>query len=65
MKPEISEARLPIPLGTFVMPFGKVEAITYTGGERYYMMIGHDGATALMPASVIEPAAIMTSMRRT
>jgi hypothetical protein len=45
----------PIPLGTFIMPLGKVGAVGMTNGERYYWMVGHDGAVTMTPAMVVEP----------
>jgi hypothetical protein len=40
-------------LGTVVKPYGKVIAIAFIGGERYYFM--RDGSSiAMMPADFIE-----------
>ena len=41
-----------LPLGTPTR-FGKVGMIGFTGGERYYWLVGKSGVS-MMPASVIE-----------
>lgn len=44
---------LPLSIGTVVKPYGKIGAVMFTGGERYYMMSdGRD--VALMPWFVVE-----------
>ena len=45
----------PLPLGTET-PFGKVQAVGITGGERYYWLIAQDGSVSMMPAFIIEKA---------
>jgi hypothetical protein len=45
----------PLPLGTVVKPYGKIGAVMFTGGERYYMLTSKDGDVAMMPWFVIEP----------
>lgn len=45
---------LPLALGTVVKPYGKIGAVMFTGGERYYMLTNGNGDTALMPWFVIE-----------
>ncbi len=46
------EHKLPLPIGTKTK-WGKIEAIGWTGGERYYWMIGANGV-AMMPAFIVE-----------
>ncbi len=46
-----------VPLGTVVKPWGKVSAVGFTGGERYYWLIDEHGTVSMMPASLIEPTA--------
>ena len=41
-----------IPLGTMTK-WGKIGAVQYKNGERYYMMV-KKGSISLMPASVVE-----------
>lgn len=43
-----------IPFGSVVKPYGQVEGVTFTGGERYYFLVGDEKAVALMPAALIE-----------
>lgn len=44
---------LPLLIGMEVKPYGKIGAVMFTGGERYYMM--SDGSdVALMPWFVVE-----------
>lgn len=47
----------PIPLGTIVKPWGKVAAVSFRDGERYYMLVNKQKDVALMPASTVEAAA--------
>ncbi len=42
-----------IPLDTEVKPYGKVQMIGYTGGERYYWLV-NDYSVSMLPASLIE-----------
>lgn len=44
----------PLPLGSRVSPYGKVQAVGLTGGERYYWMVNDDGDVAMMPWFVVE-----------
>jgi hypothetical protein len=46
----------PLSLGTFVMPWGKVAAVGFIEGERYYWLTSHDGDVSMMPADVVEEA---------
>ena len=51
------EYRPPLLPGEFVIrPWGRISAVLLTGGERYYMLVNGQGAVALMPADVVEPA---------
>jgi hypothetical protein len=51
------DERLPLPLGTTVRPYGKISAISYRGGERYYMFTRASGKdVSLVPADIIERA---------
>jgi hypothetical protein len=34
--------------------FGKVVAVTFTTGERYYMLLSADKVVSLMPADAVE-----------
>src|SRR3990167_1697431 len=43
-----------IPLGVSIHPLGKVAAMAYEQGERYYWFVDKDDVT-LMPADVVEP----------
>lgn len=43
----------PILLGTKTK-WGRIGAVLFKDGERYYMMVGRYGDVALMPASVVE-----------
>lgn len=48
-----SPSTAPLPLGKVVKPYGKIGAILWTGGERYYLL--HKGrSVAMIPATVIE-----------
>lgn len=47
----------PLALGTKVKPWGTVEAVGITGGERYYWLIDKHGTVSMMPACVVEPNA--------
>lgn len=47
-------AQLPLSLGTVVKPYGKVGAVMFTGGERYYMLTDKHGTVSLMPWFTIE-----------
>ena len=42
-----------IPLGTKTK-WGKIAAVGFRDGERYYMMIDKHGSVALMPAEAVE-----------
>lgn len=44
-----------VPLGTIVKPWGRVAAVGFTGGERYYWLIDEHETVSMMPASVVEP----------
>lgn len=46
----------PLALGSTVKPWGKIVAISLTGGERYYFMQAASGVVSLMPWSAVEPA---------
>jgi len=41
-----------IPLGTIVKPWGKVAAVGWTGGERYYWFI-KDNSVSMIPWTVV------------
>lgn len=47
----------PLPLGTEVKPYGKIEMIGSLDGERYYWLVNKDGSVAMMPSIVIEGVA--------
>ena len=34
--------------------YGKVVGVTFTGGERYYFLMGKGGTISLLPADVLE-----------
>jgi hypothetical protein len=34
--------------------FGKVSAITFTGGERYYFLIDKFGTVSFLPSDLVE-----------
>lgn len=34
---------------------GKVAAVMWTGGERYYFLIGRKGSVSMIPAGALEP----------
>jgi hypothetical protein len=53
MTKETKISRKPIPIGTKTK-WGKIQAITFSKGERYYMMVGRYGDVALMHADVVE-----------
>ena len=42
-------------IGDNVAHYGKVAAILWIGGERYYMLTSRKGVVSLMPASAVEP----------
>lgn len=46
--------RKPIPFGTDIAPWGTVEAVGMTGGERYYWLVHRSGTVAMLPASEVE-----------
>jgi len=41
-------------LGTVVKPYGKVSAVGFISGERYYWFVDKYGSVAMMPASAVE-----------
>ena len=41
-------------LGTVVQPYGKIGAVLFLSGERYYHLIDEHGNVAMMPAQMIE-----------
>ena len=43
----------PIPLGTYVKPWGKIVQVGWVG-ERYYWLMNKRGDIAMMPADVVE-----------
>lgn len=47
-------ATRPIPLGTVVKPWGRIDAIGILSGERYYWLTKR-GAVSMLPAILIEP----------
>jgi hypothetical protein len=49
-------ARKPRPLGQIVKPWGKIGAIGFVKGERYYFLIDREGSVSMMPADVVERA---------
>jgi hypothetical protein len=52
------ETTKPIPLGARVdynNLGGKVAAIIFLNGERYYMLVDSDGSVSLLPACAVEP----------
>lgn len=50
IEPQISA---PLPLGT-ATPWGKIIAIHFRGGERYYHLLDAKNSASLMPASLVE-----------
>lgn len=44
----------PLQLGTKTR-WGKIAAVGFIGGERYYWMIDRYGTVAMMPADAVEP----------
>lgn len=46
--------RPPLRIGTVVEPYGKIGAILFLSGERYYHLIDDDGCVSMMPAEMIE-----------
>lgn len=46
----------PMPLGTYVHPYGKVGAVAFLGGERYYFLSEGNGVS-MIPAFMLEPMA--------
>jgi hypothetical protein len=40
-------------IGEVVKPYGKVVAILFTGGERYYMFLDKQKTVSLMPAVTV------------
>lgn len=48
----------PLPLGTHIEPYGKIEAIANLAGERYYFMLDDKFNVGMMPAMLIERAAL-------
>lgn len=51
---QTSERTRPLPLGTMT-EWGRISAVGFTGGERYYWITDEDGAVAMMPADFVEP----------
>lgn len=49
----------PPSIGDIVEPWGKVEAIQWDYGERYYFLVNENGDVAYLPASVVEPAEVI------
>lgn len=48
---------MPLPLGTVVKPWGRIDMIGITGGERYYWLV--DGnIVSMIPATMVESAPI-------
>jgi hypothetical protein len=59
----MSEISKPLPLGTQTQ-WGKIGAVGYIQGERYYWMIDEDGSVSMMPAFVVEtPCLILVETR--
>lgn len=51
-----------IPIGTIVKPWGKVVAIGFTKGERYYWFVD-DNCVSMIPAFMVEaPVAQRTEL---
>lgn len=44
-----------LPIGTKTQ-FGTIQAIQWSGGERYYFIIDRRGTVSYMPASAVEAA---------
>lgn len=51
---QTDEDKLPLPLGTMVPDYGRIDVVGWTGGERYYWLTGPNGV-AMVPAFIIEP----------
>ena len=47
----------PLELGTVVNPYGKIVAVAWITGERYYFLIAKNKSVAMMPACSLEPSA--------
>lgn len=45
----------PLLIDTPVPGYGKVSAVGFTLGERYYWITDRAGSVAMLPASVVEP----------
>ena len=52
-----TKLRKPLTLGLTVPPWGRIAAVLWTGGERYYHLLDKQGTVSMMPADVIEAAA--------
>ena len=46
----------PLPLTAEVEPWGKVGAVQFKDGERYYMLTDRYGCVSYMPGDVVEQA---------
>lgn len=44
----------PLIPGTTVKPYGRIEAVSFRDGERYYMLLDGPRNVSLMPAGMIE-----------
>lgn len=44
----------PLKIGAVVKPYGKIAAIGWLQGERYYWLIDKYGTVSMMPAFVVE-----------
>lgn len=42
-----------LPIGTKVVPYGKIVSWLYTGGERYYLFVGKGGHGTMIPVDAI------------
>ena len=48
----------PLRMGTVIPGYGKIGAVGFTGGERYYWLLKRNGRdVAIMPWSIVEPLA--------
>jgi hypothetical protein len=45
-----------VPIGTKVKPYGRIDAVGFIRGERYYWL-SEGNSIAMMPAELIEPMA--------
>lgn len=44
-----------VPIGEWIEGYGEVQMVGFTGGERYYWLLGTQNVVSMMPACVIEP----------